>query len=52
MFKYFSTKNVENYKYEISTLKNEDLNKKQLDQIKKAESVIALGKILTYLDGV
>jgi hypothetical protein len=53
MLKYFSTKNVENFKYEISSLKSENLNKKEKKQITKAENIISYGKNISrfYLIG-
>lgn len=50
MIKYLSTKNIENFKYDISTLKNEkDILKKEKDKLKEAEKIIETGKNLSRL---
>ncbi len=50
MFKYLTTKNIENYKYEISVLKNSKVSSNK-DQkcISNAESAIHKGKYLTRI---
>jgi hypothetical protein len=45
MFKYFTTKNIENYKYELSVLKNtNNINEKDKLMVIKVENVIKSGK--------
>jgi hypothetical protein len=46
MLNIFSTKNAENFRYEISVLKNSNLSKNDLDEIIKVEKLINYSKLL------
>ena len=44
MLKYFTTKNVENIRYEISVLKNTNLTHHEINQMNNVESLINISK--------
>ena len=46
MLKYISNKNIENYKYEISALRNEKLKENENSKIIKADHIIRFGKYI------
>lgn len=47
MFNYFTTKNAENIRYEISVLKNTNLSNTELEQINNAESYLYYSKSIS-----
>lgn len=49
MLKYFSTKNVENIRYEISVLKNTNLINHEINQINQVETLINISKTFCRL---
>ena len=50
MMKYFTTKNIENYKYELSVLKNKNVkNENEVKKIEFSENVIHYSKLFCRL---
>ena len=49
MFKYFSTNSIENIKYQLSVLKNSNLDEDQKKLVTKCEDVIIYSKLITRL---
>jgi hypothetical protein len=45
MWEYFSIKKLENYRYEISTLRNKEVTKGEENKIKKAEYALKSNKV-------